>query len=252
MILMAISAFQPRPLINQHWTWPKFIAQNNRNIELLDANVTQHTAYDVSYNHRHHQANWVAYELWQQHTIGLAERASKFSPDPFIKPKTALTSDYAKTGYDRGHLAPAGDMKFSVAAMLESFYMSNVSPQTPGFNRGIWKKLEEQVRQWAPNSHPLFVVTGPVLSDTLTQHIGISCRISVPKRFYKVLLDTLKPMRAIAFILPNGSSSESLSHFAISIDALEKITGIDFYPMLDPISEKSLEKAVILNRWNWH
>ena len=101
--------------------------------------VTQHSAYSLVYNHKHMQANWVAYNLTYGNTIGGAERSSKFSIDPAISPRTAVTSDYTKTGYDRGHLAPAGDMKFSAQAMAESFYMSNVSPQLPGFNRGIWK-----------------------------------------------------------------------------------------------------------------
>ena len=88
--------------------------------------VTQHSAYSLVYNHKHMQAKWVAYNLTYGNTVGGAERSSKFSIDPSISPRTAVTSDYTKTGYDRGHLAPAGDMKFSAQAMSESFYMSNV------------------------------------------------------------------------------------------------------------------------------
>jgi len=214
--------------------------------------VTQHSAYSLVYNHKHMQAKWVAYNLTYGNTVGGAERSSKFSIDPSISPRTAVTSDYTKTGYDRGHLAPAGDMKFSAQAMSESFYMSNVSPQLPGFNRGIWKKLEEQFRSWAPSSHPVFVVTGPVLTDPISSHIGQTCSISVPQRFYKIMLDTASPMRAIAFVLPNNSSTQPLSSFALSIDEAERITGMDFFPKLNDVQEAKIEKTLILNQWRFN
>ena len=214
--------------------------------------VTQHSAYSLVYNHKHMQAKWVAYNLTYGNTVGGAERSSKFSIDPSISPRTAVTSDYTKTGYDRGHLAPAGDMKFSAQAMSESFYMSNVSPQLPGFNRGIWKKLEEQFRSWAPSSHPVFVVTGPVLTDPISSHIGQTCRISIPQRFYKIMLDTASPMRAIAFVLPNNSSTQPLSSFAMSIDEAERITGMDFFPKLNDPQEAKIEKTLFLNQWRFN
>jgi len=213
--------------------------------------VTQHSAYSLVYNHKHMQAKWVAYNLTYGNTVGGAERSSKFSIDPSISPRTAVTSDYTKTGYDRGHLAPAGDMKFSAQAMAESFYMSNVSPQLPGFNRGIWKKLEEQFRSWAPSSHTVFVVTGPVLIDPINSHIGQTCSISVPWRFYKIMLDTASPMRAIAFVLPANSSTQPLSSFAMSIDEAERITGIDFFPKLNDIQEAKIEKTLLLQQWQF-
>ena len=184
--------------------------------------ITKHSAYSVSYNHKHMQANWVAYEIKLSNTQGLAERESRFIVDPIILPHTARTEDYTKSGFDRGHLAPAADMKYSSQAMAESFYTSNISPQRPGLNRGIWKLLEEKIRDWAPANHPLFIVTGPVLTDTLTQFIGRYNRISVPKRFYKVVLDTAQPARAIGFVFSNIGSSLPLTHFALSIDAVEK------------------------------
>lgn len=219
---------------------------------LPNETVTQHSAYSLVYNHKHMQAKWVAYNLTYGNTVGGAERSSKFSIDPSISPRTAVTSDYTKTGYDRGHLAPAGDMKFSAQAMSESFYMSNVSPQLPGFNRGIWKKLEEQFRTWAPSSHPVFVVTGPVLTDPSSSHIGQTCSISVPQRFYKIMLDTASPMRAIAFVLPNNSSTQPLSSFAMSIDEAERITGMDFFPKLNDLQEAKIEKTLILNQWRFN
>lgn len=215
--------------------------------------TTQHMVYTVSYNHKHMQANWVAYELTHSNTIGIAERESKFTVDPIINPKTCRTEDYTKSGFDRGHLAPAADMKFSAQAMKESFYTSNISPQRPGLNRGIWKQLEEKIRDWAPYNRPLFIATGPVLTDELTDKIGVYNQITVPKRFYKVLLDTAQPMRAIGFVFDNQGSQLPLSSFALSIDAVEKITGINFFPMIDQkYREATVENTVNLARWDWN
>jgi endonuclease G len=214
--------------------------------------ITKHSAYSVSYNHKHMQANWVAYELRLSNTIGAAERESRFIVDPIILPRTARTEDYTKSGFDRGHLAPAADMKYSGQAMAESFYTSNISPQRPGLNRGIWKQLEEKIRDWAPANRPLFIVTGPVLTDTLSQFIGRYNRISVPKRFYKVVLDTAQPARAIGFVFSNMGSALPLSSFALSIDAVEKITGRDFFPNLLDTRENTLEKSLQIQRWNFN
>ena len=241
--LQSSSAQSNNPPTQSSWAMPAILPTET---------VTQHSAYSLVYNHKHMQAKWVAYNLTYGNTVGGAERSSKFSIDPSISPRTAVTSDYTKTGYDRGHLAPAGDMKFSAQAMSESFYMSNVSPQLPGFNRGIWKKLEEQFRSWAPSSHPVFVVTGPVLTDPISSHIGQTCRISIPQRFYKVMLDTASPMRAIAFVLPNNSSTQPLSSFAMSIDEAERITGIDFFPKLNDPQEAKIEKTLFLNQWRFN
>ena len=241
--LQSSSVQSNNPSTQSSWAMPAILPTET---------VTQHSAYSLVYNHKHMQAKWVAYNLTYGNTVGGAERSSKFSIDPSISPRTAVTSDYTKTGYDRGHLAPAGDMKFSAQAMSESFYMSNVSPQLPGFNRGIWKKLEEQFRSWAPSSHPVFVVTGPVLTDPISSHIGQTCSISVPQRFYKIMLDTASPMRAIAFVLPNNSSTQPLSSFAMSIDEAERITGIDFFPKLNDVQEAKIEKTLILNQWRFN
>ena len=241
--LQSSSAQSSNPPTQSSWAMPAILPTET---------VTQHSAYSLVYNHKHMQAKWVAYNLTYGNTVGGAERSSKFSIDPSISPRTAVTSDYTKTGYDRGHLAPAGDMKFSAQAMSESFYMGNVSPQLPGFNRGIWKKLEEQFRSWAPSSHPVFVVTGPVLTDPISSHIGQTCSISVPQRFYKIMLDTASPMRAIAFVLPNNSSTQPLSSFAMSIDEAERITGMDFFPKLNDPQEAKIEKTLFLNQWRFN
>jgi len=226
-----------------NWAWPTLLPGEK---------VTKHRAYAVSYNHKHMQANWVAYELTQAHTVGLAERESRFIIDPIISPHTARTEDYTKSGFDRGHLAPAADMKYSEQAMKESFYTSNISPQRPGLNRGIWKQLEEKIRDWAPVNRPLFIATGPVLNEPLEQFIGYYNRITVPKRFFKVILDTAQPARAIGFIFQNASTTLPLTSFAMSVDAVEKVTGYDFFPNLADVNEIALEKSVNVSRWDFN
>jgi len=134
--------------------------------------------------------------------------------------------------------------------MEESFYFSNMSPQVPGFNRGIWKRLEEQVRTWAVDNKAVYVITGPVLKKELPT-IG-SEHISVPELFYKVVLDyTLPDVKAIAFVLPNQSSTKSLSIYTVTIDSVEALTGIDFFPQLPDDQEKLIESSTDYASWNW-
>ncbi len=213
-------------------------------------NVVYHLGYSLLYSEQHENPKWVAYELTSNETQRAFERTNKFLEDPFVSTGTADDFDYKGSGFDRGHLAPAADMGWSEVTMKESFYYSNMSPQLPGFNRGIWKKLEEQVRGWAQDYDSIYIVTGPVLKEGLPK-IGHN-DVSVPEYYYKVILDyTLPDIKAIGFILPNESSTESLHHFAVSIDSVEKFTGINFFPQLPDIKEKELERQLCLPCWSW-
>jgi endonuclease G len=139
-------------------------------------------------------------------------------------------------------------MKFSAQAMSESFYMSNVSPQLPGFNRGIWKKLEEQVRDWAIENKTVYITTGPILEKGLPT-IGPN-QIPIPKAFYKVVLDYSQPdIKAIGFIIPNQGSSLPLSNYTIPIDDIEKRTHIDFFSKLPDEIENRIEQTVCNQCW---
>lgn len=210
--------------------------------------VIYHTAYSFSYNEEHEQSAWVAYELTREETVKVVERSNQFKPDPKVITQTANDADYANSGYDKGHLAPAADMGWSSTAMAESFYYSNMSPQVPGFNRGIWKKLEELVRDWAIENNSLLIVTGPVLTKGL-KTIGPN-HVSVPELFYKVILDNHEPeIKGIAFLIPNDSQSASLQSFAVSIDSVESVTGIDFFPEFP--NEELIEKTSQTAQWNW-
>ncbi len=212
--------------------------------------IIQHTAYTLSYNEKHEQANWVAYELTREETQKAFERSNKFMVDPKVNTGSASDADYAASGYDRGHLAPAGDMSWSSVSMTESFYYSNMSPQVPAFNRGIWKSLETLVRSWADEYGAIYIVTGPLLKEGLPQ-IGVD-GVSIPAYYYKVILDyQTNEHKAIGFILPNAASHASLESFAVTVDQVEKLTGIDFFAALPDAAENSLEKEICVSCWTW-
>ena len=225
----------------QHAEIPKYTKKDE---------IITYTAFTISYDEDHEQAKWVAYELTREETYSLVKRNNKFIPDPEVKTGTAEDKDYAGSGYDRGHLAPAGDMAWSSNAMRESFYYSNISPQKPGFNRGIWKKLEEMVREWARDNGSLLIVTGPVLEKNLPV-IGKN-RVSIPKYFYKVIVDYEDPdIKGIGFVLPNVSSNEPLQEYALTIDNVEKLTGIDFFYLFPDEQEELIESTLNLKSWGF-
>ena len=166
--------------------------------------IVVHTGFTLSYSEPHEQAEWVAYVVTAERLKGAVKRTNNFRIDPAVLTGSAVLGDYKGSGYDRGHLAPAASMAWSKEAMSESFFLSNMSPQKPGFNRGIWKKLEEAVRDMAHQHGTVVVVTGPVLEEGLLE-IGPS-GLDIPRAYYKVVLDVTEPtIEGIAFVLPNES-----------------------------------------------
>ena len=211
--------------------------------------IISHTGYSLVYSEPYEQAKWVAYELTKAETNNIVKRSNKFISDPMVKTGTAINKDYAGSGYDKGHLA--SDMGWSSKTMAESFYYSNMSPQEPGFNRGVWKRLEELVREWAIENQAISIVTGPVLTNGLPS-IGPD-KVSIPAYYYKVILDYTEPsIKGIGFILPNKSSGEPLQNYAVTIDSVEKFTGIDFFPSIPDDQEIKIEKALYLKSWTWN
>lgn len=222
--------------------------------EALPAHGTQeqiirHSAYILLYNEKYEQADWVVYRLTRDMVHGGIKRTNDFRPDPTVATSSATVNDYMRSGYDKGHLVPAGDMKWSQTAMSESFFMSNMSPQEPGFNRGIWENLESAVRAWADINEELYVVTGPVVvGDYRT--IGEN-GVAVPLYYYKVLLDIKEPgLKGLGYILPNKPSRLPLSRYAVSIDSVESFTGIDFFPSLPDSFENILESGYQSDEWS--
>lgn len=210
--------------------------------------IVKHAAFELCYDERYEQASWVAYRLTANMCDNNGEeRTNNFREDKDVKSGSASPDDYKKSGYDRGHLCPAGDMGWSEETMSESFLMSNMSPQVPGFNRGIWKKLEGEVRLWAKQNQEIYIVTGGILKDSLKT---IGNHVAVPEYFYKVILDIEEPeYNAIGFVLPNRSSKAAILSYAVSIDSVERLTGIDFFPALPDSLERNLEAKVDTSRW---
>lgn len=218
--------------------------------EILDGDeLVKHCAFTLCYSEKYEQAKWVAYRLTSEMCDNNEEeRSNNFRIDTEVNTGSASPGDYKKSGYDRGHLCPAGDMGWSQQTMSESFLMSNMSPQLPAFNRGIWKKLETDVRGWAKKNNEIYIVTAGILEESLPT-IGID-KVAVPRFYYKVILDYKIPeFKAIAFVLPNQGSKQSVFDFAVSIDSVEHLTGINFFPALPDSLETFLESHIDTGKW---
>lgn len=211
--------------------------------------VITHKGYTVSYNYDWKIPNWVAYELTDWEVEGEVPRYDRFKPDPMVPQNvTATTNDYKHSGYDRGHMAPAADMKWDEQAMKESFYLSNICPQNPNLNGGVWKDLEEQVRDLASQKGKIFVVCGPIVNDTSTT-IGEN-KVVVPQAFFKVLLQEENgEIHTIGFVYENISGRRPMSTYAMSVDEVEEITNIDFFPSLPNKIERKVESEVNFMKW---
>lgn len=193
--------------------------------------IVKHQYYTLSYHEKFEQAEWVAYELKKEYLKGANYKRPYFIEDPKVTTRSADWRNYKKSGYDKGHLCPAGDMEFDQNAYNDTFYTSNISPQDHNFNSGIWNRLEQKTRYWAEKYNDIYVVTGGILKDS-DKTIGTE-KVTVPKYFYKIILTkTGKEHKAIAFLIPNEDSKKSLYDFVVPIETLEKMTGIDFFPNL--------------------
>ena len=210
--------------------------------------LVDHSYYSLSYDEIHEQSEWVYYLLTSDMINGKYQRTDNFRLDKKITTGSASNSDYYKSGYDKGHLAPAADMKISKISMSESFLLSNVSPQNPLFNSGIWQKLERQVRSWVLSEGEMFIVTGPILKN-LIESIGLN-NVSVPSFFYKIVYSKSND-KMIAFLMPNKKISNDLKYYVKSVDYIENLTGIDFFYQLDDEIEKALESQINLNEWKF-
>ncbi len=206
--------------------------------------IVVHKGFALSYDEDHEQAEWTAHELTRENLDKeWNQRVDNFLPDKAVRTGSATPNDYRGSGYDRGHLVPAADLAWDLTAMEETFLLSNISPQSGNFNKGIWRELEELTRTWAKKYGHLYVITGPVLSIEPKGSIGEN-EVSVPVAFYKVLLDykSSNP-KGIAFVIPNEVSYEPLFDYCASIDEVEELTGLDFFPDLLNNSEEAILEA---------
>ena len=211
-------------------------------------NIINHTYFTISHSNTHKQAEWVYYELTPRFITGSQSRTDNFRPDPRVRTGSAQLSDYRGSGYDRGHLLPAGDMRLNHTSMSETFYLSNISPQVPAFNRGIWSTLESTVRNWAMSKGMVYVVTGGVLTSNKGS-IGAN-QVTVPKYYYKVIYDPAEP-KMIGFILPNERGTRPLVDYVVSVDSVEVLTGIDFFHELEDSLQRMLESHSNPSLWSF-
>ncbi len=212
-------------------------------------NLVGHVGYTLCYSEEHEQPLWVAYVLTPQEVHAQSvKRKDNFRSDPAVPTGSAVLSDYKSSGYDRGHMAPFADLSWSEESGSDSFYLSNMSPQNGSLNRGKWAELEALVRTFA-DKESMCVVTGPVLTDGPYKTIGKN-KVSVPNYYYKVILDYVgNEIKAIGFILPNEKCEEDLSYYAVSVDEVENITGLDFFFILEDSIEEKLESEYNFSDW---
>ncbi len=213
--------------------------------------VVKHNYYTLSYNENYEQAEWVAYELKKEYVKNNDFKRPFFIEDTKVKTGSADWRNYKNSNYDKGHLCPAGDMEFSMLAYNDTFFTSNISPQDKQFNSGIWNRLEQKVRYWAVKYNGVYVVTGGVLNNSL-KTIGKE-NVAVPQYFYKILMNhTGNKVKMIGFLMPNQPSDEPLYKFVVSVDDLEKCTGIDFFPQLEDRLENRLESNKDYKEWSFY
>lgn len=234
-------------------------AEKQRNVRIEIPLSAKHTpsrvlkrlAYTVSFNRNTNQPNWVAWCLTDEESTGTVPRNKSFYADSQIPyPHRVTTEDYKDCGYDRGHMAPAADMKFSAQAMRECFYMSNICPQNHELNAGSWQKLEEACRRWARRYGKVYIVCGPMFYTDNYKYIGREHYVPVPDAFFKcVYADGPKGPQAIAYIYNNTSTKQNMNRAATSVDAVEKVTGMDFFYMLPDKIETRVEKSVNIKNW---
>lgn len=214
--------------------------------------VLNREGFANGYSYTKLQPLWVTYRLTANNaTNHVCDRSiDTFKTDCFNNHKSAEPFDYLRSGYDRGHIAPAGDMTWSTNAMRNAYFMSNMSPQVPQFNRGIWKDLESRVRDFAVQEGSICIYSGPIFTtNNCRTVIGKTCSVEVPESYYKVILSEQEPKTMIGFILKNEASTNDLISFVTTVDEVERRTGLDFFDTLPDDVESVLESTVITNRW---
>lgn len=210
--------------------------------------VVDREGYALGYKAAWKTARWVMYRLTDDEVVTqVARRSDVFAPDPLI-PNGPQLDDYRGSGYDRGHLAPAADMKWSRQAMTECFYLSNMVPQDRGNNGGIWNEIENTVRGFACAEGSVFVVTGPVTPDPPALSIGKG-RVAVPTELWKVVYDETPPKKMIGFIVPNRNVKGKPRDYACSVEEVERRTGLKFFPKLS--GKDSLKTSFDASAWDW-
>ena len=235
------------PKHNNHLKSPIEVSQKcNRFHQDNIEDIIEYSGFSVSYNKIGRIPNRVSYELLASETDGPYSRKGKnFRQDPSLNLPQAEDNDYRNSGWSRGHMAPAGDFKWSDQAMSDTFYYTNCCPQNQSLNAGQWNTLEQRVRDWANRFGKVYVVTGPIIGKNIYGTIGDN-RVVVPDSFFKAVLSS---NQAIAFVMYNHNNNANLQKCAMSVDDLEALTGIDFFEELDDDFENQVESTFNLRNW---
>ena len=211
--------------------------------------LLRRVGYVVSYNPETHIPNWVAWQLTESHTTGPYKRKGiEFQEDNEAEGVKVNTFDYSRSGYDRGHMCPSGDNKWDKTAQLQSFLMTNICPQNRNLNAGDWNEMENQCRKWAKQYGCIYIVAGPILYNQKHKTIG-KAKVVVPEAFFKVVLCMEGTPKAIGFIYKNEAGNRPKGDYVNSIDAIERITGFDFFPALEDTLEAKVEAEANLADW---
>lgn len=214
--------------------------------------IIEHDAYIVSFNTTTLCPNYVAWHLTSDRINGTAERLSTFKVDPDLPIQYQVKhADYTNSGYDRGHMCPAADNKCSVEFMTQSFYTSNICPQSATLNRGDWETLEDKCRDWVQIYSDLYIVCGPIFDNQVPIYLAPANRpkITIPDRFFKVILCMTGTPKAIGFIYSNDETKKKMKEYTVSIDEIEYITHMDFYPTLPLEQQHELESSNKPEKW---
>ena len=215
----------------------------------LPEQILKRTAYTASYNRDTRQPNWVAWHLTSDHVDGPYNRKGlKFREDEEVSLPRAVDHDYVNSHFDRGHMCPSGDCRWSEDAQRESFLLTNVCPQSHGLNAGDWNEMEQQCRRWAETYGDLYIVCGPLFYNSRHRTIGKN-KVMVPEAFFKVVLRMGDNPRAIGFIYKNAPGNRPKGDYVNTVDEVERLTGMDFFPVLDDVLERKIEAEADIDDW---
>ncbi len=208
-----------------------------------------HIAFSLSYNSSYLQPSWVAYKVTKSQVNEEEDMRGKYIADPEVNTRSGSKKDYKEGGYLMAQYVNYLDVKQFPDAVDETFYMTNITPMKLAFYNHIWCKTEKLIRLWTAENDGFYVICGPILTESPFPTIGEN-NISIPKRYYKAIYDP-KNQKAIGFIFKNGMSSGTIKSFAVSVDEIEKETGIDMFPSLDDELENQIESKLDYSQWNF-
>lgn len=250
LLLLAFYSFTAFSQVPARNSWNKIELPA---ITQKDSLLIEHTGFMLSYNLDTNCPNWVAWDLTEEEAYSTQfKRSNDFRGDSNVPPLHRVEGyDYKQTGFDRGHMCPAGDMKWNADAMSECFLMSNICPQIPVLNQQWWEHLESACRRWASQEGCVYICCGPIYDkQSEARYIGEEVNIRVPNAFFKVIVSLRQGKeKGIGFYYKNDDSRQTMEGAALSIDQVEELTGYDFFAKLPDEIENRIETQNKLSSW---